>query len=179
MCPINCAGCCFQLCRDTSQQWQRKPCFCGTHWVSKSKSRHVWEEYGVYGVLFLQPYARKVVYTLSRGKRGLLGGGGSGTLVVVSMAMASGRGSPHSSGHSLLRRLLQAYGALFITRKESFVSLLKQRTFEVGTSRILCNWARWRHPSLHIWCEPQLRKSSLCHPKIFCDLAGWQFFFFF
>lgn len=68
--------------------------------------------------------------------------------------------------------------ALFITRKESFVSLLKQRTFEVGTSRILCNWACWLHPSLHIWCEPQLCKSSLCHPKIFCDLAGWQFFFF-
>lgn len=75
MCPINCAGCCFQLCRDTSQQWQRKPCFCGTHWVSKSKSQHVWEEYGVYGVLFLRPYARKVVYTLNRGKHGLLGEG--------------------------------------------------------------------------------------------------------
>lgn len=38
------------------------------------------------------------------------------------MAMVSGQGSPHSSGHSLLCRLVQVCEVLFITRKESFVS---------------------------------------------------------
>lgn len=95
--------------------------------------------------------------------------------MVVVMVVMSAWGSPRSSGHSLSCRPLQVYEVLFITRKESFVSLLKQRTFEVGIGRILCNWTRWLHPSLHIWCEPQLCNPSLCHPKIFCDLAGWQF----
>lgn len=31
-------------------------------------------------------------------------------------------------------------------------------------------------PGLRIWCEPQLCSRSSCHPKIFCDLARWQFF---
>lgn len=91
------------------------------------------------------------------------------------MAMMSGQGIPHSSGHSLLCTLLQVYEVLCVIRKESFVSLLKQRTFEVGIGRILSNWACWLHPSIHIWCEPQICKASLCHPKILCDLAGWQF----
>lgn len=56
-------------------------------------------------------------------------------------------GSPHPSQHSLLCTLLRVYEALCVTRKESFVSLLKRRTFEVSIGRIPSNWACWLHPS--------------------------------
>lgn len=89
VCPINCVGYYFQLCRYTSQQKRHKPCFCGTYRINKPKSLQLWEEYVVYGLSLTWPYAGKVVYpgnVVYPGKQYIPGAG-------ESVALLRGEGS--------------------------------------------------------------------------------------